>query len=204
MKIDIKRYFDTIDHKILVNIIKRKIRDKEVIWLIRRVLNNFDAPTRGRGMPLGNYTSQFFANVYLNELDYFVKHELKAKYYIRYVDDFVILHRSRKHLEFFRKIIEDYLKLLKIETHPDKSKIFPLRNGISFLGYRVFYHYRLLRKRNVREMEKKVEMFEKGEIDYLNLKESYQGWEGYARWASTYKLRNEIKRRIVNIIIDRV
>jgi len=83
LKADIKHYFDTVDHKILLNIIKRKIKDKKIILLIQKILNNFDTKIKGSGMPLGNLTSQFFANVYLNELDYFIKHKLKAKYYIR-------------------------------------------------------------------------------------------------------------------------
>jgi len=98
-KADIKHYFQEVDHKILLSIIRRKIRDEKVIWLIERILENnvLDNP-KGKGMPLGNLTSQFFANVYLNELDKFVKHKLRAKYYIRYVDDFVLINPSREKL----------------------------------------------------------------------------------------------------------
>src|SRR3989344_4564521 len=96
LKADIKHYFDTVDHERLLEIIERKVKDKNVIWLIKQILNNFDTSIKGKGMPLGNLTSQFFANVYLNELDQFVKHKLKAKYYIRYVDDFLILHNSKE------------------------------------------------------------------------------------------------------------
>src|SRR3989344_8491222 len=87
LKADIKHYFEEVNHEILLNIIKRKIKDNRIIWLIHKILNNFNTKINGKGMPLGNLTSQFFANVYLNELDYFVKYKLKAKYYIRYVDD---------------------------------------------------------------------------------------------------------------------
>jgi len=91
-------------------------------------------------MPLGNLTSQFFANVYLNELDYFVKHKLKAKYYIRYVDDFVILHKSKEQLEKWKAEIDRFLRdKLKIELHPEKSKIILLSRGIDFVGFRNFY-----------------------------------------------------------------
>jgi RNA-directed DNA polymerase len=114
-KADIKHYFDTVDHEILIKIIKEKIKDEELIWLIGKILKNFDSPVKGAGMPLGNYTSQFFANVYLNKLDYLAKHELKAKYYLRYVDDFVILHRSKKRLEHFKKKITHYLRELKLD-----------------------------------------------------------------------------------------
>ena len=99
LKADIKHYFQEINHEILLKIIERKIKDERVILLIKRILdNNVSGNPSGKGMPLGNLTSQFFANVYLNELDYFVKHELKVKYYIRYVDDFVILHSSKEYL----------------------------------------------------------------------------------------------------------
>ena len=97
LKADIKHYFDTVDHEILSNIITRKIKDNNIVCLIKEILNNFDSEVKGKGMPLGNLTSQFFANVYLNDLDYFIKHKLKVKYYIRYVDDFVILHNDKKY-----------------------------------------------------------------------------------------------------------
>ncbi len=106
-KADIKHYFEEVNHKVLLDIIKRKITDEKIIWLIERILENGVKIGGGRrngieinkGMPLGNLTSQFFANVYLNEVDYFVKCILGAKYYIRYVDDFVILHNSKQQLE---------------------------------------------------------------------------------------------------------
>ncbi|MFA4952968.1 MAG: reverse transcriptase domain-containing protein [Candidatus Pacearchaeota archaeon] len=95
-KADIKHYFQEVNHEILIKIISRKVKDEKIIWLITLILKNFES--NNKGMPLGNLTSQFFANIYLNELDYFVKHQLKAKYYIRYVDDFILLNSSRKEL----------------------------------------------------------------------------------------------------------
>ncbi len=146
-------------------------------------------------MPLGNFTSQFFANVYLNELDYFVKHTLKAKYYIRYVDDFVIIHRNKKRLEYFKIQISLFLRSLKLEIHPEKSKIIPLQKGIEFLGYRIFYYYKLLRKRNqryfIRKLEKKLVLYKDGLISEKNILEQLHGWIGYAKWANTYKFRND-------------
>ncbi|MEK6889438.1 MAG: RNA-directed DNA polymerase [Nanoarchaeota archaeon] len=107
------------------------------------------SPTQG--MPLGNLTSQFFANIYLNKLDYFVKHTLRAKYYIRYVDDFVILHESKEQLTKWKECINDFIiEELKIELHPHKSKIIPLSNGIDFVGFRNFYHFKILRRRNIK------------------------------------------------------
>ena len=148
-------------------------------------------------MPLGNLTSQFFANVYLNELDYFIKHKLKSKYYIRYVDDFVILHNSKEQLEIWKKEISEFLKeKLKIELHPQKSRIISLSKGIDFVGFRIFWHYKLLRKRNIKDMEKKIRLFKEDELDYKQILESFQGWNAYAKWADSFELRNTLSRRI--------
>jgi len=205
LKADIRHYFQKVNHEVLINIISRKIRDENVLWLIGRILNNCDSQSRGGerllGMPLGNYTSQFFANVYLNKLDYFVKHVLKAKYYIRYVDDFVILHRSKKQLEIWKRQIGIFLKdELKIELHPQKSKIGSLYNGVDFVGFRIFPRHMLLRKRNVRSMKRKIGLYESILSDFGFTKESYQGWQAYAKWADTYKLRQKIKMEIINAL----
>jgi RNA-directed DNA polymerase len=199
LKADIKHYFKTVDHEILLEIIKRKIKDKKVVCLIKQILNNFD--NKIQGMPLGNLTSQFFANIYLNELDYFVKHKLKIKYYLRYVDDFAILHNSKQQLKLWKEQISIYLKeKLRLELHKDKSKIIPLRNGINLLGYEIFGHYRLLRKRNLRffkrKFNKNLELFEQGILSYEDFIEGLQGWFGYARWANTYNLRKNIIQKV--------
>lgn len=148
-------------------------------------------------MPLGNLTSQFFANLYLNQLDYFVKHKLKAKYYIRYVDDFAILHSSSEQLEEWKKQINQFLeKKLKLELHPDKSRIIPLSRGIDFVGFRNFHKFRLLRKRNIRAMRRKLELFKQGELDEDAMWDSFQGWQAYAKWANTYRLRHKLRNEI--------
>jgi len=144
-------------------------------------------------MPLGNLTSQFFANVYLNELDYFVKHKLRAKYYIRYVDDFVILHSSKFQLELWKEQINNFLiKELKLELHLEKSRVIPISRGIDFVGFRNFYYYKLLRKRNIRKILFRIKQYRNGEINYIKLLESYQGWLAYAKWADTYTLRKSL------------
>ena len=197
LKADIKHYFDTVDHKILLNIIRNKIKDPDILWLIRQILRNHKTKIPEKGMPLGNLTSQFFANVYLNELDYFVKHELKAKYYIRYVDDFVILHRGRKTVEELQHKIDLFLKEnLKIELHPEKSKIVLLRNGITLLGFRIFCHHRLLKKSNSRRIWKRLERFkqkyEDGEIEREEIVQSMEGWFAYTKFANTYNFRKRV------------
>jgi len=148
-------------------------------------------------MPLGNLTSQFFANIYLNELDYFVKHVLRAEYYIRYVDDFVILHNSKEQLLVWKEEIERFLRdKLKLELHPQKSKIIPLSRGVDFVGFRNFYYFKLLRERNIRKMFLKVERYKNEEISKEKLLESFQGWNAYAKWANTLKLRRGVVRKI--------
>ena len=149
-------------------------------------------------MPLGNLTSQFFANVYLNELDYFVKHELKAKYYLRYVDDFAILHSSKEQLETWKQQISEFLESkLKLELHPEKSKIIPLSRGIDFVGFRIFYYYRLLRKRNIKNIQKKIKEFKKEEISYEKFLESFNGWHAYSKWADSYNLSTKLIKEII-------
>lgn len=212
-KADVKHYFQEVNQKILMEIIKRKISDEKVIWLIERILKNggrteardkfteqstsASGSRTGVGMPLGNLTSQFFANVYLNELDYFVKHNLKAKFYIRYVDDFVILHMSKEQLEIWKKEIERFLReTLRLELHPQKSKIICLSRGIDFVGFRNFYHHNLLRKRSIRKMLYAVETYKQGGISKESLLEIFQGWQAYSKWAASYKLRRSVVKKI--------
>ncbi len=108
-------------------------------------------------MSLGNLTSQFFANIYLNGLDQFVKHNLRIKYYIRHVDGFVIIHNSNKKLKFYKWKIDNFLETkLDLKLHPDKTKILKLEKGINFLGFRIFYHHKLLNKKNIKKFERNL------------------------------------------------
>lgn len=180
-----------------MSIIESKIKDKNLIWLIKVILINHKTETAGKGMPLGNLTSQFFANVYLNELDHFVKHNLKVKYYMRYVDDFVILHKSEEQLERWKVEIDDFLNSkLKVVLHPDKTKIILLRNGITFLGFRIFYKHRLLKKSNARRIWKRLDKFkqeyDKGKMTIEDANRSLEGWLAYCRFADTYNFRKRV------------
>ncbi len=204
LKADIKHYFEEVDTSILVDIIEKKIKDTKVIWLTRQILDNFSV--NGNGMPLGNLTSQFFANIYLNELDKFVKHKLKTKYYIRYVDDFVILHSNQVVLETYKEKIKNFLKNLKLDLHTNKSKIKNLDLGISFLGYRIFYYHKLLRKSNLRRFNKdlknKLSLYEQGLLTGSSLNDSLNGWFGYAMWANTYNLRKPVAKLVNSYLIS--
>jgi hypothetical protein len=144
-------------------------------------------------------TSQFFANVYLNELDQLVKHKLRAKYYIRYVDDFVILHDSKDQLKKWKNEIDIFLKeKLDLELHPNKSQVLKLEKGIKFLGFRIFYHHKLLRKSNMKHFERKLNqmefMFEEGLLNREEVVEKLEGWLAYASKGDTHKYRKHLMR----------
>ncbi len=202
LKIDIKQYFESMAHKILIDLLSKKIKDGQFIELIRKILRNYPAKIYGRGMPLGNYTSQFFANVYLNELDYFCKHSLKLKYYIRYVDDIVILHNNRDFLERCFSVIKLFLKYgLQLEVHKEKSGIIPLHSGVKFLGFRIFYYYSLLKQSSIKEIKRRLDIWRglaglnKNEELYKTLSSKLAGWLSHAEHGDTFKLRNGILER---------
>ncbi len=197
LKADIRHYFETVDQERLIGILKRKITDARVLWLIRLILQNYNAKEKGEGMPLGNLTSQFFANVYLNELDQFVKHILRVKHYIRYVDDFVIFSASRAELERHKNNINIFVKKrLLLEIHPDKSKIIPLYRGVEFLGIKIFPHHKLIKKRNLRKFKRKLDMsiyeYNEGFVDYDTIYDSVEGWHAYTKNANAHNITKNI------------
>ena len=197
LKADVKHYFDTVNHNVFLEMLKERIKDEKTLWLINIILKNHKTDIKGKGMPLGNLTSQYFANIYLDKLDQFVKHKLKAKYYIRYVDDFVILHQSRKLLECYKEGINNFLKKnLDVELHPDKSKVLNLDKGIGFLGLRIFYHHKLIIRKNRRRFNKRFErmkkLYENNKIDREKIIEKFEGWLAYSSHANTYKYRKNL------------
>ncbi len=201
LKADIKQYFENVDISILIAIIERKVKDQKVIWLIKTILRNYKGNSFEKGMPLGNLTSQFFANVYLNELDQYVKQNLRVKYYLRYVDDFVILHHDKIILEEYKQSISGYLEnSLSLRLHPTKSRISSLFRGITFLGFRIFYWHKLLRKSNVnkylRRLEGYKELYKQDLLNYDSIYNSFQGWQGYVGHGDTYKLITKVRKKI--------
>ena len=197
LKADIQKYFDTVDRKILIKILNEKI-DKKTSNLINKILNNHSGE---KGMPLGNLTSQFFANVYLNELDQFVKHKLKAKFYIRYVDDFVILHPQRETLDNYKAEIIKFLKhSLNINLHPQKSRVILLKQGIPFLGFRIFTNHILLQKKNINKFYKKYadmkNEYDTSSVGREKILDKMQGWLAYCKQANTFKYRSRLVQNI--------
>ncbi len=156
LKCDIRKFFENINHEILIEILKRYIPDKNIIWLLEKVIYSFSSKPN-TGLPLGNLTSQLFVNIYMNEFDQFVKHKLKVRYYIRYADDSVILSKSKTWLENLIEPIRAFLSnKLKLELHSDKIYIKTLASGIDFLGWVHFPDHRILRNTTKKRMFRRI------------------------------------------------
>ncbi len=173
LKCDIRKFFANIDQTILLAIISRYIPDQDITWLLGVIIGSFNSGTKSVGLPLGNLTSQLFVNIYMNEFDQFVKHKLKAKYYIRYADDFVIMHRDKDILMDILPKVKSFLsEQLKLSLHPDKVFIKTGASGVDFLGWVHFPNHRVLRTTTKRRMFKRMKMSEgKSEVvsSYLGL-----------------------------------
>lgn len=178
LKLDIKKFFASVDHKILLELLKKKIEDEDLIWFLEEVISSFHS---NQGIPIGNLTSQIFANIYLNELDKFIKEGLQVKYYIRYADDFIIASTNEEYLKVLIPQIDQFLKKnLKLALHENKIVIRKLSQGIDFLGYIVLPHYVLPRTKTKRRLLKR--------LNGGNL----PSYLGYLSHANTYNLRREI------------
>lgn len=217
LKADIKKYFPSIDHEILKQIIRRKIKCVGTLWLIDLIIDHsnqqemvldyfqgddlFTPHNRKKGLPMGNLTSQFFANLYLSPFDHFVKETLQIKGYVRYVDDFAVFGEDKIQLIFIKSQLSDYLAIhLRLTLHPKKTVIFPTDNGISFLGQRVFPEYRLLKNENLRRfkkrLKKRVKLYKAGKITPAKMECQLNSWRGHAMQAHTKTLREKIRNHI--------
>jgi len=177
LKCDIRKFFANIDHGILKDILRKNIRDSEIIWLLNQIIDSFHSENGvGKGLPLGNLTSQLLVNVYMNEFDQFVKRVLKVKHYIRYADDFVVLSEDKKYLENIIIEFRNFLiETLSLEIHPAKTSIKTLASGIDFLGYVVFPRHIVLRTNTKKRMFERVE--EKNLSSYLGLVKHCDGFK---------------------------
>ncbi len=189
LKCDIRKFFASIDHAILKRILAKHIDDTDVRGLLGNVIDSFHAEGKiGVGLPLGNLTSQLLVNIYMNEFDHFVKRELKAKHYIRYADDFVVLHEDKKYLETLIPRISLFLgESLKLSLHPDKLRIQTYSSGVDFLGWIHFPYHRMLRTvtkwRMVRRLETQFS------------EESLASYLGILSHGDTHGLREEVKKK---------
>lgn len=203
VKMDIKKFFYTINPYILYSILKRYIKDKALLKLTELLI--FDDVEK-KGIPIGNYTSQYFANIYLNELDYFVKHKLKIKYYIRYMDDFVLLVKDKEEaISKFLKITNFLKEKLDLDIN-HKSKYYPSDMGVDFCGYRVFYTHKLIRNRSKRKIRSNIKKWKrlnkKGKLNLQNLESSFQSWKAHIKHANSYNLEKKYSNKIDDILIE--
>lgn len=234
MQLDIKNYFMSIDKQILFDLIAAKVKDERVLNLASKLIFhdctkdyvlNGDRDyikkiashkslffTEGKmGLPIGNLTSQFFANVYLNELDRFVKYKLKCRYYLRYCDDFVMLSNSREELLKWKDEIRTFIaERLRLSLNKKRQSLRPVTNGINFLGYIVRKDYMLVRRRVVNNFREKLSYFEKRLVtndnppyvrviyDYALLEElraTLASYFGHFKWANTFNLKKSLLKR---------
>jgi len=186
LKCDIRKFFASIDQEILMEIIRGYIPDNRICALIGNIARSFNFGTTGKGLPLGNLTSQLLVNIYMNEFDQFVKHKLKVKYYVRYADDFVILAHDRNYLLKTLPYMKVFLReRLKLELHPNKVFIKTLASGIDFLGWVHFPNHRVLRTATKRRMFRTLQNGEK-KLEVCN---SYLGMLSHG---NTHKLQTQI------------
>lgn len=207
LKCDIKKFFATVDHDVLTESLEERIKDKDFLWLLDEIINSFRSEYTvelfsPKGMPIGNLTSQLFANIYLNSLDIFMKNELKLKYYIRYADDFVILSDNLEDLnKLLPKIAGFTEKNLKMSLHPNKIKICNYYLGIDFLGYIVFPNFIIPRtktkRRILRKLEQKIKQFQNSGTTAESLNQTLQSYLGYLQHANAYKLSEDLKNKIL-------
>jgi RNA-directed DNA polymerase len=209
LKCDIRKFFDSIDHETIKELIRAKVSEPDTLKLVDSIIDSFNKTPKSavtpenqitldfanpKGMPIGNLTSQLFANIYLNPLDYFAKHKLRLKYYIRYCDDFVILDEDREKLVRIKGQIDAFLKSkLKLNLHDQKVSIRKLRQGIDFLGYVVLPSVTVLRTKTKRRMLQRV--CELNKSSYLGLISHCDGFELEQKIEDIVEHQKEAKKK---------
>jgi len=200
LKFDIKNFYPSVDHDILLELVKRKIKCKDTLWLLEDIIRS---PGGNKNLPIGNYLSQYFGNIYLNWFDHWLKEEKRIKYYIRYCDDGVILHKSKEVLNELLKEIEEYLREnLELELNP-KTQIFPVDvRGIDFLGYRSFRNYTLLRKSSATRFKRKIRFIEQNHenLEPQHIISSIMSYCGWIRFCDGHHLLKKYVLENNNII----
>jgi retron-type reverse transcriptase len=218
LKMDVVRYFPSLDHDLLRGAIAKKVKDKEILWLIGLILDSgltaefggspnyfpgddlFTPLSRKRGLPIGNLTSQFFANVYLDGFDHYVKEDLGCKCYIRYMDDMVVFDDSKRHLHELRKTMLAELEHLRLRVHLNKAQIWPVQKGTDWLGYRVYPTHRRVRKSNIKRFRGRLQVMAegycRGEIELEKVKASILSWLGHVKHADSYHLRQDVLGKV--------
>ncbi|HDP78030.1 MAG TPA: RNA-dependent DNA polymerase [Mesotoga infera] len=195
LKADISSYFPSIDHTVLKTLLRKRVSCEATLWLIDTIIDSSSCGCT-RGIPIGALTSQLFANIYLNELDTFVKHDLRAKHYVRYVDDFIILDHSKQRLREYLSEIKGYLEdRLRLALN-HKTGIFPVSRGIDFLGYRIWADKLLLRRANIRRSKRRLRklrvLYEDGAVKLEKLRSSVASWQGQCKFSKSYSAMQRV------------
>lgn len=193
LKADISKYFYSIRHDVLKSLIRKKITDPDVLWLVEMIIDSTEGNV---GIPIGNQSSQLFALLYLNNLDHFIKEKLCIKYYGRYMDDFFLIHEDKAYLQYCRAEIEKHVAAIGLSLN-NKTNIYPLRNGIDFLGFHTYLTetgavIRKVRRRSKNNMKRKLKkmrgLVERGKITTATVEQSYKSWRGHAEKGNCYHL----------------
>lgn len=201
LKADISKYFPSINHDILFSIISRTIGDKRILGVIERLINNCSCITGNKGLPLGALTSQLFANTYLDQLDHLVKDCMGIHYYVRYMDDFVVLHSNKVELWNMLSDIRDFLAVeLDLALNP-KTSIFPASHGVDFAGYRHWADRTLPRKRNLRRAAKRFarlsRRYARGNVELEVVRSSMASFVGYIQHCDGWRSGGSVLERLV-------
>ena len=198
IKFDIKKYFENIDKDILFNILKKKIKDKYLVdFTYKMIYENNDF----KGICIGNYTSQWFANIYLNELDHYVKEVLRIKCYLRYMDDFIVLVESKdKAKDIYNKVNIYINSKLHLELNK-KSRYYSIKYGCDFCGYIIYKDYIKIRKRNKKKINKSIKvwnyLYKNNRFNYYKFISSYNSYISYLKYANTCNYIRVINNKII-------
>jgi len=187
IKADIKEFFYSVKHDVLKSILQKEIASRRILSLLSKIIDNSH---RDVGLPLGNVTSQLFANIYLNELDKYCKRELSLEFYVRYMDDMVFILPNRERAKSVKGTISDFVQTeLDLELNQDKSKIFPMAQGVNMVGYKIWKTHKLLRNKTKQTIKQKSNKFssmlEIGEITKQKVEQILNSWKGHADYASS-------------------
>jgi retron-type reverse transcriptase len=199
LKGDVSKYFHSVDHTVLKRILRRTIRCRDTLWLLDRII---DSGAEGDvGLPIGALTSQLFANIYLDQLDHFVKETLREHYYLRYMDDFVVLCSEKASLRTSRERIEEFLNQeLKLRLNP-KTDVYPWYHGLNFCGYRIWPTHTLPRKANVLRMQRRLNRMSRlclaGRLATENVQSVLMSWFGYMKHCNSYRTVREFLKKFV-------
>lgn len=214
LPLDVRQFFPSIDHQVLLSILSESIQDERVLNLCRQIIasgervledeyemiffpgDDLFAVSRPRGLPIGNLTSQFWANVCLNPLDQFIKRQLKCRAYLRYVDDMLLFSNDKHELHSWRQEVIDFLAGLRLTVHENSAQPRPCRVGVPFLGFQVYPDHRRLKRRKVvharRRLKALAARYQAGQIDAEKVRAHIVAWTNHARYGDTWRLQHAI------------